>query len=49
MHRWNIYNKLFIVLCVALITFIAVKVPHEKETKGAKSAKTEKVTKSEMD
>jgi hypothetical protein len=31
MQRLNIYNKCFIVFFMALIVFIILKVPHEKE------------------
>ncbi|MBK8585363.1 MAG: hypothetical protein IPN88_08030 [Bacteroidetes bacterium] len=48
MKRLTIYNKLFIVFCVAMICFIAVTVPHEKDTKGSKKQSTENVEKDKL-
>ncbi len=48
MKRLTIYNKLFIVFCVAMICFIAVTVPHEKDNKDSKKQSTEKVEKEKL-
>lgn len=43
MKRYTIYNKLFIVFCVAMICLIAWKAPHEKENKTPKKHSVEGV------
>jgi hypothetical protein len=43
MKRFTIYNKLFIVFCVAMIALIAWKAPHEKENKSSKKQNIEGV------
>ncbi len=49
MKRLTIYNKLFIVFCVAMICFIAVTVPHEKDGKDSKDSKKQSTENVEKD
>ena len=43
MKRYTIYNKIFIVFCVAVIGLIAWKAPHENENKSEKKHNIEGV------